>query len=218
MKQCKIPIDLANPKFEHAQKIWRLIDKGLTSGLGRPVPGEMCVEALVSYVMGEEHGDQPRCVMSAVNGDKIAINDKCKWSSNRARGKGMKRFAIAQLGTKGMNEKLYRKLFTEEVKRFFLPLAWKANAVTFLQKQGSKQVLALLKTPKGVKKFIKVFEEEFEIDLSTGLMDAADAIYVIVDTLELNDKTLTQLCECGVRALTKMKSPGSKWLKKLQKA
>jgi hypothetical protein len=74
------------------------IDKGLVGGLGKPVPGHMCVEAAICYSLGLPHGDDPKCVSSAVRGLKIALND-ASWSSKAARAAGMRRLAIAQLGT-----------------------------------------------------------------------------------------------------------------------
>ena len=79
--------------------ILETIDAGLVQGLGAPVPGKMCVEAAICYALGLPHGDDPGCVSAAVRSLKIALND-AQWSSNEARAKGMRRLAIAQLGTK----------------------------------------------------------------------------------------------------------------------
>jgi hypothetical protein len=85
---------------ELAIKVLSVVDKGLCRGLGTPEAGKMCVEAAVNYAMGLPHGDNPSCVSPAVRSLKIRLNDK-NWSSNAARAKGMRRLAIAQLGTAG---------------------------------------------------------------------------------------------------------------------
>ena len=51
---------------ELVQKIRTTVDAGLSHGLGRPEPGQMCVEAAVCYALGLPHTDEPMCVGSAV--------------------------------------------------------------------------------------------------------------------------------------------------------
>jgi hypothetical protein len=86
---------------EFAQKVLSVVDAGLVAGVGRPVPGQMCVEAAVNYAMGKPHGDEPDCVSPALRRLKIKLNDS-RWSSNVARTKGLRRLAIAQLGSAGL--------------------------------------------------------------------------------------------------------------------
>src|SRR5665213_3634004 len=85
---------------EIAAKVLATVDAGLCSGVGNPVPGQMCVEAAVCYALGQEHGDEPVCVSPALRQFKIGLNDAA-WSSNEARAKGMRRLALIQLGTAG---------------------------------------------------------------------------------------------------------------------
>jgi hypothetical protein len=87
---------------QQVAKVLAVVDKGLTHGLGDPKPGKMCVEAAVCYAFGESHNDQPRCVDPVVSALKIILNDKDAWPSDKARAKGLRRLAIAQLGTRGM--------------------------------------------------------------------------------------------------------------------
>ena len=47
---------------EIAAKVLEIVDAGLVGGVGKPVPGQMCVEAAVCYAMGLPHGDEPTCV------------------------------------------------------------------------------------------------------------------------------------------------------------
>src|SRR5689334_18046429 len=85
---------------DHARRILEVVDAGITHGLGRPIPGEMCIEAAVCYALGEPHGDDPSCVAPAVRAFKIRLNDSRWWSSNAARAKGLRELAVAQIGTR----------------------------------------------------------------------------------------------------------------------
>src|SRR3954463_9346323 len=83
-----------------AKKVLKTVDAGLVSGKGIPKPGEMCVEAAVCYALGLPHGDDPACVSRALRQLKIRLNDS-RWSSDQARAKGLRRLAVAQLGSAG---------------------------------------------------------------------------------------------------------------------
>lgn len=72
---------------------------GLQSGLGNGGDGHMCVQHVVSRALGEGRTDNPTCVKQSVTGYGIALNDAPGWSSHKARAEGLKRFAVAQLGT-----------------------------------------------------------------------------------------------------------------------
>jgi hypothetical protein len=94
---------------ETITKIHALLDEGLVQGLGKPIPGQMCVEAAINYALGRPHGDDPGCVAEAIRRLKIQLND-AQWSSNIARANGMRRLAIAQLGSKdAIDEKLFAR-------------------------------------------------------------------------------------------------------------
>jgi hypothetical protein len=106
-----------------AKKVLETVDAGLVRGVGRPVPGQMCVEAAVVYALGEKHGDNPSCVSLAVRQLKIRLNDSY-WSSDVARAKGLRRLAIAQLGTKGtIDDKEFAKHVAEIAIRKAVPYA-----------------------------------------------------------------------------------------------
>lgn len=81
-------------------KVLKVVDAGLTNGMGSPIPGKMCVEAAVCYAFGLPHTDQPPCVASTLRNLNIMLND-CKWSSDKTRAKGMRKLAVLQLGTSG---------------------------------------------------------------------------------------------------------------------
>lgn len=96
-----------------ARKVIALINHGLIGGLGEPKPGEMCVEAAICYALEETHGDEPSCVDSRIRDFKIALND-CNWSSNMARARGLKRLAIASLGS----DRLLLNHYQDERRKF----------------------------------------------------------------------------------------------------
>jgi hypothetical protein len=111
-----------------ASKVLEVVDQGLSSGLGTPQPGNMCVEAAVCYAMGLPHGDNPDCVAPALRALKITLNDK-SWSSKEARAKGLRRLAVAQLGSKGaLDEKEFIQRVAELAIRKSVPIALRAAA------------------------------------------------------------------------------------------
>ena len=84
--------------LETARRVLEVVDAGLVHGIGIAKPGSMCVEAAVCYALGEPHSDRPACVHRVVRDIKVSIND-APWSSNKARTAGLRRVAIAGLGT-----------------------------------------------------------------------------------------------------------------------
>ena len=93
------------------------LDAGLVRGLGVQQEGAMCIEALVCAKMGLPHSDNPPCVGAAIRAPKIALND-CDWSSNKARAEGMRKLAIAQLGSISLNQQeFFDKLKLNSTKR-----------------------------------------------------------------------------------------------------
>jgi hypothetical protein len=105
-----------------AQKLLDTMDHGLVSGLGNPRPGQMCVEAAVCYALGLPHGDLPPCVGDAVRTFKIRLND-ARWSSNQARARGMRKLAIAHLGSDTIDQAAFTEKVTEGVIRLVVSLA-----------------------------------------------------------------------------------------------
>lgn len=84
---------------KHIDKINCLLDYGLVRGLGEPTPGHMCVEAAICYALGLSHSDDPGCVIEPLRDLKIKLND-ARWSSPHSRAEGLRRLAVAQLGSK----------------------------------------------------------------------------------------------------------------------
>ena len=106
-----------------AKEILRLLSFGLPKGKGKPIPGEMCIEAVITVALGEPFSDKPSCVeqgIGSVNEAKIALND-CAWSSPQARAKGMQKIALAQLGSNTLQTNAFRDLLKLKSTQRILP-------------------------------------------------------------------------------------------------
>ncbi|EJN07912.1 hypothetical protein PMI42_07442, partial [Bradyrhizobium sp. YR681] len=113
---------------EIAKKVLAVVDAGLVHGMGKPVPGQMCVEAAVCYAMDLPHGDDPACVSRGLRRLKIRIND-ARWSSNEARTKGLRRLALAQLGSRDvLDDREFAKRVAALAIRVSVPVALRAAA------------------------------------------------------------------------------------------
>jgi hypothetical protein len=111
-----------------AKRVLQVVNAGLVSGIGNPKPGQMCVEAAVCYAMGLPHGDKPNCVSPALRALKIRLNDSF-WSSDTARTDGLRRLAIAQLGSAGfLDESEFIKRVMGLVIRKMFPRTFRAVA------------------------------------------------------------------------------------------
>ena len=111
-----------------ARQVLKVVDAGLVAGIGDPEPGKMCVEAAVCYALGLPHGDNPACVAPVLRSLKIHLND-ISWSSDRARAEGLRRLALAQLGSAGfLDEREFIKRILGIVIRKTFPVAFRAVA------------------------------------------------------------------------------------------
>ena len=113
---------------EIAAKVVEVVDAGLVNGVGLPIPGRMCVEAAVCFALGLPHGDDPKCVSPSLRRLKIRLND-ASWSSNQARAKGLRRLAVAQLGSVGvLDEREFVRRVVAMTIRKAVPIALRAAA------------------------------------------------------------------------------------------
>jgi hypothetical protein len=111
-----------------ASRVLEVVDAGLISGKGVPEPGKMCVEAAVCFAMGLPHSDQPACVSPVLRKLKISLNDRA-WSSNAARAVGLRRLAIAQLGSvSALDEKAFLGHVVEMTIKKIVPRAMRSAA------------------------------------------------------------------------------------------
>jgi hypothetical protein len=107
--------------YEIAKKVLDTVNSGLVRGLGKAIPGNMCVEAAVCFAMGLPHDDNPPCVSPALRNLKIRLND-FYWSSKLARANGLRELALLQLGTAGvLDEKEFIKRVVLLVINKYLP-------------------------------------------------------------------------------------------------
>ena len=128
--------------LETARRVLEVVDAGLVHGIGIAKPGSMCVEAAVCYALGEPHSDRPACVHRVVRDIKVSIND-APWSSNKARAAGLRRVAIAGLGTAGTLDveqfkREFRVAATARVVPLFLDAAAKIARRSKDEKQAAK--------------------------------------------------------------------------------
>lgn len=91
------------------KEVIRLCSFGIPKGLGEPVEGKMCIEAIIAKAHGLPHQDRnSECVGEEVAKAKISLND-CSWSSHKARAKGMVAIGIAQLGSNQLDQKVFKE-------------------------------------------------------------------------------------------------------------
>lgn len=185
---------------ELAAKVLEIVDAGLVKGMGRPEPGKMCVEAAVNYAMGRPHGDDPSCVSPALRRLKITLNDK-NWSSTAARARGLRRLAIAQLGSRDtLDEKEFVRRVAESVVRKQVPIALRAAASK--QKDDGKREALLAAAER--------CEKEGTREAALGAKKAADAAADAAPAKR--DEKLAEFAEDVVQILVDMKAPGCEWL------
>lgn len=80
------------------------IDGGLTHGMGGGGRSNMCVQHAVNHVMGRGRSDDVTwCALNEINSFGIHLND-CRWTSKRARADGLRRLAVAELGSNKVNK------------------------------------------------------------------------------------------------------------------
>ena len=184
-----------------AQRVDEVVRAGLVRGVGEPVPSQMCVEAAVCYALGEPHGDAPSCVGSAVRAFKIRLNDAA-WPSNEARAQGMRKLAIAQLGSDSIDQQKFAKLVTlatiREVLAKLLRVRGFATEATVCERvETLQQAHVATKTAK----------EKLEAAYAAYAADAAAYAAYAADAAALNLSA-----DIGLRALIALKSPGTRWL------
>src|SRR5690348_10879298 len=113
---------------EVARRVLEVVDCGLVRGVGVAEPGKMCVEAAVCYALNLPHGDNPQCVSPALRSLKIRLNDS-SWSSDQARARGLRRLAVAQLGSAGvLDDREFTKRVAALAIRTCVPAALRAAA------------------------------------------------------------------------------------------
>jgi hypothetical protein len=121
---------MTNTKITEVQalKVLEVVDAGLVAGIGEPIPGQMCVEAALCFALGLPHGDDPPGVAPTLRALKISLND-AHWSSKETRAVGLRRLAVAQLGSAGfLDESAFVKRLVDYAIRVSVPKALRAAA------------------------------------------------------------------------------------------
>ena len=190
---------------EIAIKVRDTVDAGLVKGKGIQIPGQMCVEAAVCYAMGLPHSDEPPCVSAAVRSLKIGLNDSA-WSSDEIRGRGMRRLALAQLGSAGtVDDAEFNRRVIEVIIRRFVPIALRA-AASVHHKQIHKDALeaAAVNCEKAETSWAASWAASGAASAASWAARAASEA--------ASDKILAEFAECVVLVLIEMKAPGCQWL------
>ena len=224
-----------------ARRVLEVVDAGLVDGLGTPEPGKMCVEAAVNYALGLPHGDNPSCVGKLVRDFKVSLNDSY-WSSDKARTKGMRKLAIAQLGSDTLDQDVFLKTVGFKCMTTVLPVIVE-NAVkedkdnAFVKKHADgKKLLELAKQLKKAKDFgtakkltqeirdiysayanANAFAYAFAYAYASASASAYAFAYAFASAYAsakpiFTDKILNLTAKACLDTLIEMKSPGVKWL------
>jgi hypothetical protein len=203
------------------KRLLKIIDKGLISGAGEstynpqtgeydspPKPGEVCVEQAVALALDEplidgDVTDRPKCVANAVADLKIQLNDR-DWSSNKARARGLRRVAVAQLGSKGMTDEKVFAEFRRKLGKYRLPVPAKLVATAFdvtADEDEAAQAWSEL-------------EELYCDSIRYRDFDSADTAIDIALSLApgTGDKKLRWIADRILDTLKALKSPGCKYL------
>lgn len=210
-----------------ARRVLEVVDAGLVNGLGVPEPGRMCVEAAVCFAMGLPHSDEPTCVGSAVRRFKIRLNDS-RWSSDAARTNGMRKLAIAQLGSDQISQQAFRDLVAEGCIRRVLPIALRAAASVNPKFADTLEIKAKHCETEGTKEAAKsasrvagnartyadttaaAYAAAYAYAAADNYAYAYTYVYGITDAAR--DNILNTVADIGLQALIQLNSPGCQYL------
>jgi hypothetical protein len=206
---------ITKPTKAVARKILDVLKHGLVRGKGDPKPGEMCVEAAVCFAMGLPHSDEPPCVGSAVRSFKITLNDS-HWSSDMARANGMRRIAIAQLGSNEIDQNVFVKELARLTIKKIVPIALRAAAKIHPEQKhkDAMEAAAVGCEEKGSEDAASAASAaSYAANAANAASYAAsDAANAADAASAAGDEVLCLMAEIGVEVLQVAGSPGCKWL------
>lgn len=208
---------------ELAAKVLNVVDAGLSIGRGRSEPGHMCVEAAVCFALGLPHSDKPPCVAAVVRDIKVHINDCGGWESGSRRAAGLRRLAIAQLGSVDIDIKAFIKMFNAMLVQEIIPMSFNIEPMP----ADPEKLLEILNA-----KTLNIANKDEYMDCDhvlrlvyqTMKFDVGDNRIgnwvCIIDNLfhrlgvttEKLRPVRTRLCEAIVEILIELKSPGCDFL------
>ena len=213
-------------------RIEEILGRGLCHGQGDPSK-QMCVEAAVCYAMGLPHGDNPPCVGEAVRFFKMSLNDST-WSSDLARANGMRKIAIAQLGSNTLDQVEFARIISEKTIRILIPTLFRE---VFKANQACLKAADLCETGAGSADTAYAASNTAAAAAHAAARTAADAARATraayaayaasyattaaasyaAATLDggvtVSDKYLILSAELCFQALDEMNSPGAVWMK-----
>lgn len=219
-----------------ARKVLSVVDQGLSKGQGvrqeGEVQGQMCVEAAVCYAIGLPHGDDPGCVAPTLRLLKIKLNDS-NWSSNAARAKGLRRLAVAQLGSKNaLDEKEFVRRLIDYAVRVSTPAALRSAASICCDKKHKAALCEVAdrcekegtrESALAAKRIAYAYAAAYSFASSAASADSAAAVgaansaAIAASTVadaekSARDKSLADYAEAVVKILIELKAPGCQWL------
>lgn len=204
--------NIPQPTQKIAEKIIHLCSFGLVKGLGEQKEGKMCIEAVVNFALGLPHSDNPPCIGEEIRKVKIALND-CDWSSNDARGKGMRKLAVAQLGSNELNQEEFLKLFRLKSTQKILPFLIQEHYNSL--KEKDEKLLEYKNKFEQLQQFDdKLFREfinkyyDYDYDYY---------YYYIYIYYNYSDEFFLLIADCILLVLVELKSPGCQWLHLIKK-
>ena len=195
---------------EIAIRVRDIVDAGLVRGKGVQVPGQMCVEAAVCAALGLPHSDDPPCVDPVLRTLQISLNDWEGWASTKSRAAGMRRLALAQLGSAGAIDSAdFIHLVIEMTVRRFLPIALRAAASVnpVAEHKQALEVASLQCEKASSLKECEAAGEAGEAAGKTAGWAAGEAAGKAAQ-----EKVYADFCEGVVQVLIEMKAPGCQWL------
>jgi len=210
---------------ELVNKINSLLDKGITFGFNPdPKPGNMCVEQVISYALGEGFSDKPSCVGEEVRDFVTCLNDR-NWSSASARAEGMKELSIAQLGSNSLDQDEFREKIIFAMVTKMLPSMFKD-----LGEDKWKKEIKSLEGAKDLEGAIKATDDAAKAaaaDVAAGAayavrVAASDRVHAVravnyaaanaAYATKTGDKYLKMACHLAVSVLKEMGNSGCSFL------
>ena len=221
---------------EIAEKVRDVVDAGLVNGVGKAVPGQMCVEAAVCFALGLPHGDDPGCVAQTLRRLKIRLNDS-SWPSKEARAAGLRRLAVAQLGSAGaLDDREFVRRVVDMTIRRALPEGLRAAARVNPKHADALEASAVRCETEGTRESAREGERVARAAAASAVSSAdyasasayaassaaaaaASADYAAASAAasadyaaRARDRALAEYAEWVVEILIDMNAPGCQWL------
>ena len=200
------------------RRVIEVIDHGLSHDLGTPILGQMCAQAAVCYALGFPFSDRPTCVTPLLRTLGILLNDR-SWSSKEARARGLRRFAVAQLGSKGnLKTKEFMARLIDHAQNEMVPLARSIMMEPRARGFASSRSLVVLSCIDNLNRAPPFFalcsvlmanQALADASISFGLNDE-NAVWLVRRASP--DNHFSKFAEVVVQILIAMKAPGTKWL------